>query len=184
MASDDEPIRIIDDITPPVQRLGPPWRILVVDDSQGILDLSDMVLAGVVFDRRPVALYFATSAAEAMRVLAEHGHDSFAVALIDVVMEDETAGLRLVEHIRLTLHNRELRVILRTGRSGFAPEAGHIRQYDINNCCNKTELRPQQLVTLVESALNGHRELIALREERERASGSSAEGNPTLHARR
>jgi hypothetical protein len=35
-------------------------RILVVDDNQSELDLSDLVLAGA-FDRRQVAMYFATS---------------------------------------------------------------------------------------------------------------------------
>lgn len=159
MPPDDEPIRIIDDITPPEKRLGAPWRVLVVDDSQSILDLSDMVLAGVVFDRRPVALFFATSAAEAQRVLAEHGHETFAVALIDVVMEDETAGLRLVEYIRTTLHNREMRLILRTGKPTLAPEAGFILQYDVSDYRNKTDLRADLLISLVIAALCGYREL-------------------------
>jgi signal transduction histidine kinase len=172
---DDEPIRIIDDLTPPEKRLGPAWRILVVDDSQSVLDLSDMVLAGVVFDHRPVSLYYATSAAEAKRVLAEHGHDSFAVALIDVVMEDETAGLRLVEHIRTALGNHTMRVILRTGQPGFAPEESVVLQYDINDYRNKTDLRAQHLVTLVVAALRGYRDLLALAEERRRAERLAGE---------
>lgn len=165
--SDDEPIRIIDDLTPPEKRLGPAWKILVVDDSQSVLDLSDMVLAGVVFDRRPVALYFATSAIEAQRVLSEYGHESFAVALIDVVMEDAAAGLRLVQHIRTTLGNRTMRLILRSGaQPGLVPDENFILQHDINGYCNKADLRAQQLVTLVIAALREHRDLVALVHER------------------
>jgi signal transduction histidine kinase len=180
---DDEPIRIIDDLTPPEKRLGPAWKILVVDDSQSVLDLSDMVLADVVFDRRPLAMYYATSAAEAKRVLAEHGHESFAVALIDVVMEDETAGLRLVEHIRTTLGNHTMRLILRTGQPGFAPEESVILQYDINDYRNKTDLRAQQLVTLVIAALRGHRDLLALAEERKRAERLAVEAQSLSKAK-
>lgn len=179
----DEPIRIIDDLTPPEKRLGPAWKILVVDDSQSVLDLSDMVLAGVVFDRRPVSLFYATSCAEAVCVLAEHGHESFALALIDVVMEDETAGLRLVEHIRTTLGNQAMRLILRTGQPGFAPEESVILQYDINDYRNKTDLRAQQLVTLVVSALRGHRDLLALAEERKRAERLAAEAQSLSKAK-
>ncbi len=179
----DEPLRIIDDLTPPEKRLGPAWKILVVDDNQSVLDLSDMVLAGVVFDRRPVAMYFATSAVEAQRVLAEHGHENFAVALIDVVMEDESAGLRLVQHIRTILNNRTMRLILRTGQPGFAPEENVILQYDINDYRNKTDLRAQQLVTLVIAALRGYRDLVALAQERERAERLALEAQSASKAK-
>jgi signal transduction histidine kinase len=180
---DNEPIRIIDDLTPPEKRLGPAWKILVVDDSQSVLDLSDMVLADVVFDRRPVALFYATSAAEAQRVLMEYGHENFAVALIDVVMEDESAGLRLVQHIRTTLGNRTMRLILRTGQPGFAPEESVILHYDINDYRNKTDLRAQQLVTLVISALRGHRDILALAQERQRAERLAAEAQSASKAK-
>ena len=152
-SSDYEPIRIIDDITPPEQRLGPPWRVLVVDDNQGILDLSDIVLAGVVFARRPVTLFFATSALEAERVLAEWGHQGFALALIDMVMEDQTAGLRLIEHIRGTLGNQRMRLMLRTGMSSGALAAEVMRRLDIDGCHLKTDLRAQHLIDLVLASL-------------------------------
>jgi CheY-like chemotaxis protein len=163
---DDAPIHIIDDITPPEKRLGPAWKILVADDSQSVLDLSDMVLAGVVFDRRPVSLFFATSATEAQRVLSEYGHENFALALIDVVMEDESAGLRLVKHIRATLGNRTMRLILRTGQPRPALPESALLHYDIDDFRSKADLRTDQLVTLVISALGRHRDIVALAEKR------------------
>ncbi len=45
-----------------------------------------------------------------------------AVVLLDVIMESDTAGLDLVEFIRKELKNETVRIILRTGQPGQAPE--------------------------------------------------------------
>jgi len=47
-------------------------------------------------------------------------------------MESEHAGLDLVRHIRDELGNRHLRIVLRTGQPGHAPEEHVIKSYDIN----------------------------------------------------
>ena len=60
------------------------------------------------------------SAADAMAQLA--ANDDVAAALIDVVMETDDAGLLLVEHIRKQMKNEMLRIIIRTGQPGAAPE--------------------------------------------------------------
>ncbi len=151
--TDDQLISIIDDLTPPEQRLGTPWRLLVVDDNQSVLDLSDMVLAGMVVDRRPVTLFYAQSAARAQEVLDEWGHQTFALALVDLVMEDDTAGMRLVEHVRGTLGNGLMRMILRTGLSRMMPTAEAMRRLDIDGCHLKTDLRSQVLIDLVVASL-------------------------------
>ena len=150
---DDRPIRIIDDITPLHEQLGPAWRVLVVDDNQTILELSDMVLAGIEMDHCRVSLFFAASASEAQRVLAEHGHESFAVALIDVAMEDATAGLRLVEHIRHTLGNKSMRLLMRTGANAVTSQDELIHRYDLEGFYVKTDMRTQPLIDLVTASL-------------------------------
>ena len=152
----DRPIRIIDDITPLHEQLGPAWRVLVVDDNQTSLELnglSDMVLTGIELDHCRVSLFFAASASEAQRVLAEHGHESFAVALIDVAMEDATADLRLVEHIRHTLGNQSMRLLMRTGANAVVAQDELIRRYDLECFYVKADMRTQALIDLVKVSL-------------------------------
>lgn len=154
---DDRPIRIIDDITPLHEQLGPAWRVLVVNAQRTVLELgelSDLALAGIELDHCCVSLFFAASASAAQRVLAEHGHDSFAVALIDVAVEDETAGLRLVEHIRDTLGNRSIRLLMRTGINAVAAQDELIRRYDLEGFYVKTDIRTQPFIDVVKTSLS------------------------------
>ncbi|HET9048078.1 MAG TPA: HD domain-containing phosphohydrolase [Chiayiivirga sp.] len=89
--------------------------------------------------------------------------DDVALILLDVVMEDDHSGLRLVEHIREELHNRDVRIVLRTGQPGQAPEHEVVDRYDINDYKEKTELTAQKLSTAVYAALRAWRDLQALR---------------------
>ncbi len=54
-----------------------------------------------------------------------------AVVLLDVVMEDDDAGLNWYREIREQMRNTRLRIILRTGQPGQAPEREVIVNYDI-----------------------------------------------------
>ena len=56
-----------------------------------------------------------------------------AIAFIDVVMETDHAGLELVKWIREEHKNKTIRLILRTGQPGQAPEEDVIVNYDIND---------------------------------------------------
>ena len=97
-----------------------PWRVLVVDDEPDIQRLTALNLRGFEFAGRPLELIEAASAAEAREKLGKYG--DIALALIDVVMESDDAGLKLVEHIRNDLGNRMIRLVIRTGQPGVAPE--------------------------------------------------------------
>ena len=71
--------------------------------------------------------------------MLELQHD-IAVALVDVVMESYDAGLKLVEHIRHRVGNSLIRIVIRTGQPGVAPERYVIDNYDIDDYKDKTEL--------------------------------------------
>ena len=90
-----------------------------------------------------------------------------ALVLLDVVMETEDAGLVLARRIREELGNQTVRVVLRTGQPGQAPEQRVIIDYDINDYKAKTELTTQRLFTAVISALRAYETLTML--ERSRA---------------
>ncbi|MEI6560217.1 MAG: HD domain-containing response regulator [Rhodospirillaceae bacterium] len=137
-----------------------PWTILVVDDEPDVRQVTALNLKDFRFDGRPLRLIEAASGAEARRLLAEH--QDIAVALIDVVMESEDAGLKLVEAIRQDPRNALMRLIIRTGQPGVAPESVVIDRFDIDDYKDKTELTVQKLYTSVRSALKAYRDLQTL----------------------
>lgn len=137
-----------------------PWRLLVVDDEAEVHSVTRLALRGMRYRGRPVEILSAYSAAEA-RGMLEQRRD-VAVLLLDVVMETEDAGLRLVRDIRETLHNRFVRIILRTGQPGQAPEESVIVDYDVNDYKAKTELTARKLFTTVFSALRAYDDIMAL----------------------
>ncbi|EPJ46183.1 MAG: hypothetical protein OFPI_34940 [Osedax symbiont Rs2] len=134
-----------------------PWKVLVVDDDEGIHSITRMVFRGYQFESRPIELINALSGAQARAVLAEQ--TDIAVAILDVVMETDSEGLDLVNFIRQQLNNQDLRIILRTGHPGFAPEAEVIIQYDINDYLGKAELSASRLITSVVVALRSYRDI-------------------------
>ncbi|WP_299197841.1 response regulator [uncultured Amphritea sp.] len=134
-----------------------PWKVLVVDDEEGIHGITRMIFRGYEFEQRPIELISAMSGAEARKLLAEH--PDIALALLDVVMENDDEGLRLVEHIRNQLNNRDIRIILRTGHPGYAPESQVIVNYDINDYLSKAELSASRLLTSVVVALRSFRDI-------------------------
>ena len=74
-------------------------------------------------------------------------------------METDAAGLDLVEYIRNELKNETVRIILRTGQPGQAPERRVIVQYDINDYKAKTELTADKLFTSLTAALRSYQQL-------------------------
>jgi response regulator RpfG family c-di-GMP phosphodiesterase len=135
----------------------PAWKLLAVDDEPDVLQLTRLNLKGFQFAGRGLEIIEATSAAEARAMLA--AHPDIAVALIDVVMETDDAGLRLVEHIRKDLKNEMIRLVIRTGQPGIAPERYVIDQFDIDDYKDKTELTATRLYTTVRSAIKSYRDL-------------------------
>jgi CheY-like chemotaxis protein len=134
-----------------------PWKVLVVDDDEGIHSITRMVFRGYEFEERPIELINASSGSQAKDILNEQ-HD-IAVTILDVVMETDHEGLNLVTFIRNQLGNNDIRIILRTGHPGFAPEAEVIVQYDINDYLSKAELSASRLITSVVVALRSYRDI-------------------------
>jgi signal transduction histidine kinase len=127
------------------------WKLLVVDDEEEVHHVTRLVLAGFRYAGRGLEFLSAHSARQAREVLA--AHPDVAVILLDVVMEEHDSGLTLVRHIREELKNRFVRIILRTGQPGHAPEAKVIVEYDINDYKEKTEITAQKLMTAMVSSL-------------------------------
>lgn len=138
-----------------------PWKILIVDDEPDVHSVTTMTLRRMTYEERPLEFYSAYSAKEALEVLKVE--TDIAVAVVDVVMENDSAGLDLVGEIRSTLDNQDIRLILRTGNPGHAPEDEVIMGYDINDYRLKTEVSAQSLKTSIVTALRSYKALTTIK---------------------
>ncbi|CAN5481185.1 hypothetical protein BH11PSE11_BH11PSE11_29340 [soil metagenome] len=141
-----------------------PWRVAIIDDAPEVHKVTQMVLKDVVFRGRGIEFFSANSAQEGRDLLREVS--DLAVVFLDVVMESDHAGLDLVEYIRNDLKNQQIRIILRTGQPGQAPEAEVIVKYDINDYKHKSELSAEKLFTTMISALRSYQDLVTIETSR------------------
>ena len=140
------------------------WRILLVDDDADVHLTTVYALKNVVILGRPLEFLHARSAAEAKTLLCQEG--DIAVALVDVVMESNDAGVQLVKFIREEAGLLDTRIILRTGQPGYAPEDETIRDYDINDYRTKSELTSVKLYAAVTAALRSYSQLCIINANR------------------
>ncbi|WP_123039259.1 DUF3369 domain-containing protein [Cohnella candidum] len=136
------------------------WKVIIVDDEQEVHHLTRMVLSDFEFDGKQLEFLSAYSETEAYRVIREH--PDAAIILLDVVMDQDDSGLRLVKYIREELKYSSVRIILRTGQPGQAPEKVVITNYDINDYKEKTELTTQKLFTTIMAALRSYRDIMVI----------------------
>ncbi|HYD30474.1 MAG TPA: response regulator [Azospirillaceae bacterium] len=155
-----------------------PWPILVVDDEEDVHSMTQLILADAVFNGRPFELISAYSAREARRVLAER-HD-IAVILLDVVMENDSAGLGLTREIRGEMQRKEVRIILRTGQPGLAPQREVIVDYDINDYRSKADMSSESLFIAVISALRSYEHIMSIEEKVSRRTAELQESYARL----
>jgi len=136
------------------------WKVLIVDDDEAVHQVTELALDGFEFEGCPLLFYHSYTGEEALECLRMQ--EDIAVVLLDVVMESDHAGLEVVKHIREVLKNQHVRIILRTGQPGQAPEQDVIQQYDINDYKEKTELTAQKFTTLMYASLRSYRDIMAL----------------------
>ncbi|QYJ87876.1 DUF3369 domain-containing protein [Shewanella mesophila] len=148
----------------PEECTGPAWRILIVDDEPDVHTVTKLALSRFRLDNRPIEFINAYSGEEAKSILETQ--DDVAMAFVDVVMESDHAGLELVRWIREENKNKSIRLILRTGQPGQAPEEDVIVNYDINDYKAKAELDSRKLITSVYSALRSYRDIMEIEQAR------------------
>lgn len=158
------------------------WTVLVVDDDDEVHQATAYALQNATILDRPLQLLHASSAVEARRLIAQSG-SRIAVALLDVVMETPDAGLALVTAIRREFGLAEMRIILRTGQPGYAPELNVVRDYDINDYKTKAELTHVRLVTALTAAIRGYEQIRTISASR-RGLDLIVKSAAELHGRR
>lgn len=160
---DDLPHLIEDDAceggdTPaPSTHTGPAWRILIVDDEEDVHHSTLFALKGLKVLDHDLTFIHAYSAAQARGIIL--ADPDIALILLDVVMETASSGLDLVGYIREDLKRDAVRIILRTGQPGYAPEVETIRRLDINDYKTKGELTRIRLYTSLTVGLRSYQQI-------------------------
>lgn len=157
------------------------WPLLIIDDEEEVHSATRFALQGTSILGHEVHCSSAYSANEAKQLLKTMPH--FACILLDVVMESEQAGLELVSYIRETLGDTEVRIILRTGQPGYAPELEVINRYDINDYKQKNELSRTKLLTALTAALRSYQQIRTIERSRQ-GLGLIIESAPRLFLER
>lgn len=149
--SDEQEDPLAVDEVRPAAAEAPGWKLLIADDEPEMHEVTRLALRGLRFAGRRIEFLSAFSGRDACAML--EADPDIAIVLLDVVMESDDAGLQVVRHVRDTLGNHALRIILRTGQAGQAPERHLILDYDINDYKEKTELTAARLTTAVVASL-------------------------------
>jgi signal transduction histidine kinase/CheY-like chemotaxis protein len=158
MADQDDVLQLIEDDARPAPAASTrKWKIAVIDDDAAVHEGTRFALSDYVLNGQTLEILSAYSGAEGEKLMREN--PDIAAVLLDVIMETDAAGLQLVEFIRNELKNETVRIILRTGQPGQAPERRIIVDYDINDYKAKTELTADKLFTSLTAALRSYQQL-------------------------
>ena len=117
------------------------YKIIAVDDEQGILDSLNVFLS-----RAGYTFVGVTNPVEAIELVKE---DHFDLMLLDFLMMP-IHGDKVVEEIRK--FNKELYILLLTGHKDLAPPLDTIKRLDIQGYCEKSD-KFDQLLLLIESGI-------------------------------
>ncbi len=117
------------------------YKILVVDDEQGIIDSISIFLK-----RSGYNVFGITNPLEAIEQIRR---ENFDLLILDYIMTP-IHGDKVIEEVRK--FNKDLYILLLTGHKDLVPPLETIKKYDIQGYCEKSD-NPNQLLLLIESAL-------------------------------
>jgi response regulator of citrate/malate metabolism len=167
--NNDDNLSFLDDVLTHQEGNVMPWRVLVVDDDGEVHQATRFALSDVEIMDRPLSLIHAYSAAEAEVLLRQM--PDIAVVLLDVVMESDDSGLCLIDVVREDMKNKPLRIILRTGQPGLAPEAALVAHYDIHDYMVKAEVGRERLLTSLTTAVRAFDQLKQMTDMKQQMQG-------------
>lgn len=136
------------------------WKILIVDDEEEVHRVTKLALKDFLFEGKGLEFIYAFTGKDGLAKMKEH--PDIVLILLDVVMETDDAGLTIVKHIREELKNLFVRIVLRTGQPGRAPQKEVILNYDINDYKEKSDLTAQRLFTTVVASLKSYKNVVEL----------------------
>lgn len=140
-------------------------KILSVEDDISYQAALINALKTLNYGGREAYFLTANSAQEAANIIAQN--PDIALVLLDVVMEDDDSGLRLVRSIRDVVGNQQIRIVLVTGQPGMMPLDDLMASYDIDDYWNKSELTHDHLQTIVLGNIRTWEHVTAMQQARQ-----------------
>ena len=128
------------------------YKILVLDDEQGILDSLSIFLVPYGYNITGI-----TDPLEAIELMKK---EHFDMLILDYMM-DPIHGDEVVERVRE--FDKELYILLLTGHASLIPPLETIRRLDIQGYCEKSG-EWSQLILLVESGIKSIKQLYTIKE--------------------
>ncbi len=140
------------------------WKILVVDDSKDVQHMTELVFEDFTFSGKSLEIMKAHSEDETKNIL--RGNNNISVIFMDIVMENNDSGLRLIDYIRNELKNNIVRIIIRTGHPGEALEENVFDKYNISDYKEKNELSSLKMHTCLKAALRNYMDIKTIEENK------------------
>jgi CheY-like chemotaxis protein len=153
--TDDDDMLILDESedaleTTPVK----PWKVLVVDDEPDVRFVSRQGLKKTRFGDSDLTILEAASALEAKRAI--EANPDVAVVLLDVVMENATAGLDFARWLQTRASSPRPKVVLRTGQPGMKSAHSAQQGLSLHAYLEKTDVTAERLRAAVIDALGAY----------------------------
>lgn len=136
------------------------WKILIADDESDVHTVTKTVLHNFTYKGRKLEFLSAYSGEETINILETN--KDVVLVLLDVIMETDNAGLVVTKKIRDELNNKYIQIVLRTGQPADVPEAEVVRNYEINDYKEKSELTANKLATTLTTAIRSYENIKAL----------------------
>lgn len=111
-------------------------------------------LDAFLYDDQIVDFLQAESEAEGLSLLVEQ--EDIAVLLVDVSLEKKLSGIAFVQKIRQELENKTIRIILFGGYTGYLQDLNILRQYDVSDYLDISNLTVPQLFSSLTIALQSY----------------------------
>ncbi len=141
-------------------------KILVADDEKDIHVLTKNVLRKFEYENKELEIISTYTGKETIEVLKEN--PDIVLVLLDVIMETDDAGLEVCKKIRNELNNHLIQIILRTGQASDIPPYKVVKEYEINDYKEKTELSSEKLKISLITAIRAYENLKELKEANEK----------------
>lgn len=127
------------------------WKILIVDDEKNIRKNILINLLELEHSEKKVDFLEAGSSVEARKVLEEN--PDIAVIILDVMMEEDRAGLNFSKWIRDDLKNEDVNILIYTGEPGLAPKTHVADHYKVDGYIDKNSSNNEDIYATVKTAL-------------------------------
>ncbi|HEY9207664.1 MAG: EAL domain-containing protein [Acidovorax sp.] len=136
----------------------------MIDDDPEVHDCIRGALGGLTLFDGPLELLHCTHGDDTRaRLLGEH---DLAMVIVDLVSQDASGGLVLLDFIRRAAGLRSTRIVLRTGAPHGAPDLDTLLRYDISDYHTKSDLTPDRWQAISARSLQGFQRLRAFEASR------------------